>query len=367
MTFNRSIIQTAVEIMNRFFRIYIIISVLLISILSLVNCKDQYKQVDNTIMFSKFPTEDTIKFSNICEYKNGAIGMIKLVDSSLIIFNVNEGAKYFLNNYSLTNGQVSKGYLSMGKGPGQAIGARGIGTCGNSLWIQDISLKKILTINKAKALSNKTVDYFSEYPVKDDYYMIAFKDSLHYFGVGHENSAFKVQEIELFSGKKINEFGSFEKVPDNIKFGSFKAAHQCFIHVKPSGEKIVLAYRFTDAIEIFDIRTQKSFIMHGPEKFDVEFQTAGSQMHRTNKTRFAFVSGGGTVTDNYIYMLYSGDLTQNEGSIYAKCIYVFDWNGNPIRKLNFDGQIEGIAVSKDDKTLYAYDVNSGFLIKSDIN
>ncbi|MBW6481034.1 MAG: TolB-like 6-bladed beta-propeller domain-containing protein, partial [Bacteroidales bacterium] len=49
------------------------------------------------------------------------------------------------------------------------------------------------------------------------------------------------------------------------------------------------------------------------------------------------------------------------------CIYVYDWNGNPIRKLNFDRQIEGIAVSKDDKTLYAYDVNSGFLIKSDIN
>ena len=72
---------------------------------------------ENIVLFSKFSEEDKISFNNICEYKKGAVGMLELVDSVLIIFNVNEGAKYFLNNYSLNSDQIFKKYLSAGKVP----------------------------------------------------------------------------------------------------------------------------------------------------------------------------------------------------------------------------------------------------------
>jgi hypothetical protein len=336
--------------------------------LFLISCRPENIVLnENVVFFSEFPEEDKIFFNNICEYKKGTAGMIKLVDSVLIIFNVNEGAQYFLSNYSLDSDQVFKEYLWAGKGPGEAIGARGIGINSNFLWVQDITLKKILTLETVNALSNDTLISFNEYPVNEDYYMIDFKDKLHYFGVGFEHSAYKIQEVDLISGKIINEIGTFERKPDDLEYSAIKTAYQCFIHVKPTGNKIVLAYRFTDAIEIFDLKTQKSILIQGPEGFNVDFQPAKNTMYRTDKTRFAFVSGGGTVTNNYIYMCYSGDLAKKSGATYARYIYVYDWDGNPVRKLILDRQIEGLAVSKDNSVIYAFDVNTGFLIQAKIN
>ena len=91
----------------------------------------------------------------------------------------------------------------------------------------------------------------------------------------------------------------------------------------------------------------------------------GFGMKRTEKTRFAFVNG--TVTNKYIYISYSGLLCRDKNSHYGKCVYVYDWDGNPIRKLVFNRFIEGLVVSDDDKTMYAYDVNTGFIIQSNID
>ena len=245
--------------------------IVLVAISSLhVGCKDEKNILnDKAILFSKFPKEDSISFRNIYEFKEGVAGMFKLVDSTLIIFNVGPNTKYFLYNYSLRSGQLSKGYLSKGKGPGEAIGAGGIGVSWNSLWLYDVSLKKILTIDKTKALANNTFGSFNEHVVKSDYYMISFEDSLHFFGVGTKNSIFKVQEVDLISGKEIKNYGKFQNITDKIPLKSLKSAYESFIFTKPIGGKVVLAYRYTDAIEIFDKKANTSIVIHGPEGFDV--------------------------------------------------------------------------------------------------
>ena len=56
-----------------------------------------------------------------------------------------------------------------------------------------------------------------------------------------------------------------------------------------------------------------------------------------------------------------------EQSYHGRSIYVYDWNGNPRRKLILNRLIEGFVVSNDDRTLYAYDANTGFLMQADIN
>ncbi|MDP3441914.1 MAG: BF3164 family lipoprotein [Ignavibacteria bacterium] len=339
---------------------------IIILVLFFIGCSHKSLVINkNTLSFDKFPIEDKISFSDIYEYKEGVAGMLELVDSTLIIFNVSQGINYFLNNYSLKSGQLSKGYLSQGKGPGEAIGARAIGVNGNTLWLYDISLKKIMTIDVTKIISDNMILSFNEYPVIGYHYMIGFKDSLHYFGVGSKSSAFKIQEVELISSKETNEYGKFAVILNNIPFISFKSAYESFIFTKPTGDKIVLPYRFLDAIEIYDVKKQTSVVVHGPEGFDVKFEPLPNGIERTKETRFAFVNG--TVTNKYIYMSYSGLLCDNENSYYGNCVYVYDWEGNPIRKLVLDRQIEGLVVSADDKTMYAYDVNSGFLIESNIN
>jgi len=337
---------------------------ILFILLLLFGCNQSNVLNRNIVSFSKFSVEDTLSFRNIYEYTGGEAGILELVDSVLILFNVNEGTDYFINNYSIKTGRVYKEYFKSGKGPGEVIGAFIIGINRNSLWLYDVTSRKIITTDLRKAIANNTTVSYNEYAVKDDYLRIGFKDSLRFFAAGFDSSIYKIQEVDLISGNKVNEFGKIESIPDDMTLNAYKAAHECFIHVKPACDKIVLSYRFTDAIEIYDIKTQKSIMVHGPDGFNAEGKPNGSSWYRTDKTRFAFVSGGGTVTNQYIYMLYSGDLWKDRNSRYAKCIFVYDWDGNPIRKLVLNRQIQGIAVSEDDITMYAFDVNTGYLIQS---
>jgi len=353
-------------VMKNFHRCLKTFVVFVITCLIIVGCESTESVLnENFMFFSKFPKEDTVVFKNIFEYKEGIAGMLRFVDSTLIILNVQPGANTFLYYYSLNKSGLSNGHVGKGRGPGEAMAPIAIGVNGNRLWLQDITLRRVFVIDKRNLINKTTHVSFNEYPLKNDYYMIDFKDSTHFFSVGFRDSKYKIQEIDLISGKVINEYGKIDKTPGNVSLRLFKSIYQSFIFTKPTGDKLVLPYRFLDAIEIYNINTGSSVAIHGPEGFNVEYKPMGDLMIKTEKTKFAFVNG--TVTNEYIYLAYSGISRYNPDYYYGNCIYIYDWDGNPIRKLILDRYIQGMAVSKDNKTLYAFDVNSGFLIQAKIN
>ncbi len=345
---------------------YKIITTLIIILFLFINCKNKKTNLtEDKMSFSRFPQTDNLSFSKVYDYKEGIIGIIQLIDSNLIILNVNNSAKYFINNYSLNRVKLSNGHIRRGKGPGEAIGIIKIGINKKKLWLQDVPLQKILTIDIKSLLSNKpTTDFITEYKIKNHYYMIGFKDTIHYFGIGNKNSSFKIQEVSLTSNKVTKEYGRIS-TSNNMNLSAYKSVYQSFIYVKPTGDKIVLPYRYLDAIDIFDINSNTELLTHGPEGYDVDYILDGKDMIRTEKTRLSFVNG--TVTNDYIYLAYSGLKWKEKNSNFAKNIYVYDWNGNPVKKLNLDRLVGGFTVSDDNKTIYAYDVATGFIVKSNIN
>ncbi|MBG7630354.1 MAG: hypothetical protein IZT56_07965 [Bacteroidetes bacterium] len=335
-------------------------------LLALLSCKEDNHLINkNTISFSKFPSEKLISFKELYDFKEGVPSKLIIVDSVLIIHNNIKGSKSFLYNYYINNNTVSKGYLNKGRGPNEALGVRSIGIKGNTLWVYDVTLKKILTIDKKTAIVNNVKIVFNEYPYKEYFYAMSFKDSLNYFTIGDKKSNLKIKEKNLISDKQMNEFGEFGNIPKNMSIGSYKSAHQSFIFVKPSSDKLVLSYRFTDTMEMFNIKTGKSTAIQGPEVFNVSFEPIRETMLKTDKTRCAFIDG--SVTDKYIYLAYSGASYNNPNKYSGKSIYIYDWDGNPIRKLNFKKNISTFTISKDDNTIYAYDIDTGFIINANIN
>lgn len=339
--------------------------VILIISLSLFSCNKNNKDLmvnKNEIVFSKFPKEEKLYFKELFEFKEGVPGILYLVDSTLIMFNVNPSAEFSLFNYSLKNRSISKKYLGRGRGPGEVISAVNLGINGNYLWVYDVTLKKILVTDKSSAIDTDLKVSFKEFPARHYFYNIHLKDSFNYYGIGSTSSEFKIQKMDLISDKKISEFGKFES--SNVSINSIKQIFESFIYIKPSGNKVVLPYRFTDMIEIFNLETQKGKALHGPVGFDVDYSLVNGNMHRTENTRHAFV--GGTVTDHYIYLLYSGTLDVKENPYYGKQIYIYDWEGNPIKKIILDRDVLSLAVSEDDKTIYIYDVNNGSIAQANL-
>ena len=74
---------------------------------------------------------------------------------------------------------------------------------------------------------------------------------------------------------------------------------------------------------------------------------------RGPQTRYAFVTGA--TTDQFIYLLYSGNNHQGKYRSYGKYIYKYDWEGNPIERLELPEYTRDFAVTSDDRIIYTYD------------
>jgi hypothetical protein len=345
---------------------------LLSFLLSIVSCQSEDIRLnENAEVFSSFPKESEASFTKLFDFNKGSAYNMHVVDSTLIIFNEQGQQDYFFYNYSLAKNTLSKGYLRGGRGPSEGIGIASSGVIDNTFWAYDITLRKGLSvpIDVVLAHDQDSIVSFQEHSIPPSYYITAYMDAQHYLGVGSFDSQFKVQEVELASKKQIAEFGTFKNVPTNMDFNAYKSAHQSFIFVKPDGSKAVLMYRFTDAIEIFDLNTKEGKSIHGPYGYAVEFKPMNTGdffvMQRIPKTRFAFTMGA--VTNKYIYAIYSGKLEEDLNPHFGNTLFVYDWDGNPVKKINLDRVIQAPAVTEDDSTLYAYDPNTGFILKTNLN
>ncbi|KQC02757.1 BF3164 family lipoprotein [Pedobacter sp. Hv1] len=337
----------------------------------LMACKNKDKIVlhENITSFSKFPKEINVSFKELYEYNKGTPKSMHSLDSTLIIFNVSHKIESFFYNYSLKTGQLSEGYLKKGRGPNEAIGGFCSGLSGNNLWAYDLTLKKIFITDKTKAITNNNPSFHVS-PLKTDFYNIILLDSNRFLVNGKEDSKFKIQEIDA-SGEVITEFGEFKHIPADMPLGALKDACHSFFFLKPSGGKVAMSYLHTDVLEIYDMEKPfKSKAVQGPVGFDLDFKIGKrgkyNYMEKTDETKKAFIAGA--VTDKYIYLAYSGiSHTKKTDWSYAKFVYVYDWDGNPVKKLNLDRRISGLTVSQDDKTMYSYDVDKGFLVEAKIN
>ena len=364
---------------------------LLFLILVISSCKKNESNLltinKNAIKFNKFPKEDNVNFSNLFEYKEGVPQEIHIIDSTLAISNERKGANYFLYNYSLKSNKLLKGYVAKGKGPFESIGGGKFGVLKDRIWFYDPSLFKVVFLDKKKFLINNTDSLYQEFNLKkedtEEYYFygsVAFIDSLNFLGI-HKwgtSSKSKIEKVDLSLNKEIKGFGKYKEVWNNIDISTIRDAHSSSIGFNYKKNKALMAYRYSDVLEIYDINSGKCIATQGPENYDVYFtqdrmeQGKGSYyfMGKTKETKKTFV--GSAFTDDFIYLIYSGHKPENRSESdrfkwqTGASIFVYDWNGNPVKKINLDRRINTIGVSNDNETIYSYDLNTGYLIKTNI-
>jgi hypothetical protein len=124
------------------------------------------------------------------------------------------------------------------------------------------------------------------------------------------------------------------------------------------GTKFFYFSKYSEIIEIIEIDNSGNLIKikdihydkaeYVPEK---EGNSISSAIKKESKRAFL----AACATEKYIYLLYSGKIIGENMLSYdeGKIAFVFDWNGNPIKRYNLDIEVKYIAVSDDDKTLYA--------------
>ena len=324
------------------------------------------KQYDSLIR--QFPTEKNISIKSdifLTIDSPFKAKKILLTESSLIVRNGGDLGKDSLFYQYDNEGNFKTKFMQQGTSYGTTYAPMSVGVQNDVIWLHDLALEKLVLLDQ------KGVPYIKkEFQIKNFAYSTQLLDSSNLLTSGFYHSPFLLEVVNLNNGKGSKGLGTF--VPPNEKYpaNTWKAAYEGFLFLKPDKQKAVLAGRFSTIIKIIDLKKNNQISIAGPKYFEPEFDSKADSSSNnygiaiTKNTRLAFI--GGAVSDNYIYLLFSGKkvLEKTSSMKYSNEIFIYDWLGNPIKKLILDNDIINLAVTNDDRTLYTIEKNQGIITKT---
>lgn len=176
------------------------------------------------------------------------------------------------------------------------------------------------------------------------------KDSAFYF-LGHTP-----RMIGYMKGKETTSFADypeeFEHYDPHVKGLLFQGT----LAMNPDCDRIVTASYNIDNLRFFrtngdkgDIEQTKHFQTHKPLfKNDSEKTSYSIAWNMENRQGYNALA----TTPRYVYALYNGHTAKEERSYFCREVRVFDWEGNPVRRLMLPHDAWSIYVSEDDKQMW---------------
>jgi hypothetical protein len=320
----------------------------------------------DTIRFQKFSKEKELNFSEYLKLEDGYIRQLFLMDSSIVLLDLMAKSNFFFSQYSLADKKLTKSFIQRGTKFGEAMNGFTGGVYNNeTFWFHDISLSRIVTATPAGNFSSDPVK-LNQFTLSNFYHTVQIKDATILYGEGATHAKYKIQELNLINNNETNLFDVYNRIPASIPYYAWKNAHEAFLYSKPTKDKLVLAYQFTDKVEILDLKTNKSRMISGPLSVEPNFtprvREGRDEAVIDDDAIVTFING--CMTDKFIYLLYSGNLRPASNS--ANYIFVYDWNGNPIEKINCKKEISAFVVSADDKDIYVFEPSSQSVLQSSL-
>lgn len=321
---------------------------------------------DGAEHFQKFPKERQITLDTFLKMDNASAYKLYPTRNNLFVVLSRGVQSHFFNRYSLTDKKLTGEYVSGGGGKGKALNAlsSNILDGGERFWLQDVSSQKIM-IGTFPGKKGDTVTT-KEFALPGFYYSSALLDGEKLLISGAEDSSrAKLQVLDIASGKVEKNIGVFPPSP-GFTVNQLRSIYQSFLVVKPTQDRAALIARFTDQVEFFDLKTGAAKMVKGPDNLEPKFKKdvqQGKQIaYRAPGNHFAFSDFA--ATNQYIFLLFSGNEEDGPHKWGGQHVYVYDWYGKPVEKISFEPYVTCIGISADGREMFAYSPETRYIYRS---
>lgn len=340
-------------------------SLLILSIFLYISCgeSNEYISIKNPTDFTdnSFISEQKIHHTIFNEDFIGNPVRLTYIDS--LLFAIDSKTDTIAHVFSINNKKNICNIIPRGIGPCEllSIGTIRQGDSTNTFWAYDISRK----LWQKGSLNSSTLKYemnqsfhfsdttFAPYIIEDPVWisnqlfvctsLINYKER--YFIFNKDNKLIK-------SGH--NPYLVFN---NEIPNGILSELSSTLLDLKPDKTKLVLASRYLNYIEIYNlIDNTIDHHLRGPKKSSLVFDESRSfnlnTMIKTNKTSKSFLCV--RCSNEKIYVLYSGK-ERNDPSGYtnSNIIYSFTWDGTPLTRYRLDTDITSFDIDEAHARIYA--------------
>lgn len=336
---------------------HLFLPIILLFALMLTNCNEHSKYET----FADFPvslelSHKPISLGTPIMYPSGFV----FLDSALVVLDIS--GDYFLSFFTLDDYSLINQSVRRGRGPMEEESVFGLfkGMDKNELWYKTLSGIKIVKYN----MGEENMIYKRDIPNCDSFEGVTLMLNDEVLGIPRY---FQNKEFVKISTEDcaIIEFGpGFPDVGKNLEMEGKSILGTKSITVKPDGSLFAASYHYFPMLRIYnadDGSLKADARLGNSQEFPLAKIDPNASQTETLSTITNYYTSNST--NRYIYASYSGkslldlqpDIIQEGFKImdFTNEIHVFDWDGNPVKRLILDKRIFAFAVSPDDKTLLA--------------
>jgi hypothetical protein len=285
---------------------------------------------------------------------------ISILDTLILVGN--RKGEPLLEIYDL-HGKLLKKCLKIGKGPSEVllIATMQIEEKNNLLYIYDLFAKKILKLSIDKVMNDSL--YKPEL-------LMNFRDSLanidkiiisKNFYVGENRSPGGRLALIDFNGKIQNIFVKFpEKVDPMLDDYANATIYSSEMALSPNNNYLALSTFCAGMLDFFKVSSTSIVPIWNYQEFLPE-KLKIMQFENLKQAAFTKDSRNGycdiAASNKYVYTIFSGKKFSEPNYSFGKIIRIISWDGKKTFELHLDKNINRLAVSKDEKKIYAIAVD----------
>lgn len=298
-------------------------------------------------------SDDIQKYDLVGEILNdeevlGDIGMLAVVGEYVIVGDsyLSPAIHVIRRSDGLVAGQVGR----PGEGPGEYMSVwRILPLDDNSFAVYDFVLRRFTSYSVENM--DASVQYqrllFEGYPIG-----VGIVGD-HFIATGLFSQG-RIQVADQ-SGNPMRFIGSPPSGPRGTPVQVRQHAHHGVIATRPGSTQFVIANRYADELEFFQLDNTEAILAKGPADihrvYKVKNNNGIPSMLLGADARHGYLDVA--ASNKYVYALFSGRKVDETNSIQCRTIHVYDWHGRLVRMLALNIDVTDIAVSQDDEYLYA--------------
>lgn len=328
------------------------LALLLISILMAACSAGQTAIIDPEVHFRKVPVEVVSVYSRIYLEKYDVLKPWDVLKKGNVYFVYDYGSRQnTLCKIDLEKGEVRKG-VGKGSGPGELQMIERLLLDGNDVTVFDgVKNERYKIVEGETDDSLKVVEYrhidveLVSYPTFRGE-MMATKN--------HTGDAW----IYLYNkGAEIGRgdfphFSETDRLTMQERVSVFRNGQQKF---SPDGTKLATCISNGCAIAMYDCSdsslNERAMLAYYPPVFSLtDYDYQKTALSLDSRAGFLDVA----CTDKYVYALYSGRVLSDDlfTAYYGNHIFVYDWDGNPVKHYVLDKDLFMLNIDEDNGTLY---------------
>lgn len=319
----------------------------------ILSCSSKQKNdTVDIVNYADFKDVQTLKGKEI-EFDETILKPVRLEVFDSLLLTINSGQEKHLHIYNLRSHKKLGERISMGQGPYEMIVPRIIKASSTGLYLFDMATSAMFNYDIKELLNNPNPVPREQMKLKAQIVGEAGILQDHFIGPVHTHKYL----LQVFdpTGEKVDTLGQYPTDDRNLSPNEITATY-AFSFVTNGKDKIAVCYNWADFIDIYSGEGVLLKRIHGPKHFVSEFQ----EFHDGNvistspvkgKTRDAYFNP--VNVGNEFFVLFSGKSEAEDNySILANQILVYDWDGKPKKIFHIDQGIFAMCVDNNSKKIY---------------